>query len=122
MYHILLLCYYLDRPWLTDVQKIKKMQEKVYLALQRCLQKEGAPEEKLAKVQWHDLSHKLTWSFVTQFFYLIHNVFIFYLFCMSTLDGVKASCDEVSLQPSRWQTGVLSSGASWDSIYVPSSL
>ncbi|XP_029003875.1 RAR-related orphan receptor C a [Betta splendens] len=39
-----------DRPWLTDVQKIKKLQEKVYAALQHCLQKEGAPEEKLAKM------------------------------------------------------------------------
>lgn len=27
-----------------------KLQEKVYVALQRCLQKEGAPEEKLTKV------------------------------------------------------------------------
>lgn len=42
---------FLDRPWLTDVQKIQKLQEKVYVALQRCLQKEGASDEKLAKVQ-----------------------------------------------------------------------
>lgn len=40
-----------DRPWLTDVQKVQKLQEKVYVALQRCLQKEGAAEEKLAKVR-----------------------------------------------------------------------
>uniref|UniRef100_A0A8C6MD60 RAR-related orphan receptor C a n=1 Tax=Nothobranchius furzeri TaxID=105023 RepID=A0A8C6MD60_NOTFU len=39
-----------DRPWLTDVQKIQKLQEKVYVSLQRCLQKEGASEEKLAKM------------------------------------------------------------------------
>uniref|UniRef100_A0A3Q2NPQ6 RAR-related orphan receptor C a n=1 Tax=Fundulus heteroclitus TaxID=8078 RepID=A0A3Q2NPQ6_FUNHE len=39
-----------DRPWLTDVQKIHKLQEKVYVGLQRCLQKEGASEEKLAKM------------------------------------------------------------------------
>ncbi|XP_034035506.1 RAR-related orphan receptor C a isoform X2 [Thalassophryne amazonica] len=39
-----------DRPWLTDVQKIQRLQEKVYVALQRCLQKCGAPEEKLAKM------------------------------------------------------------------------
>ncbi|XP_034737197.1 RAR-related orphan receptor C a [Etheostoma cragini] len=39
-----------DRPWLTDVQKIQKLQEKVYVALQRCLQKEGPSEEKLAKM------------------------------------------------------------------------
>ncbi|CAI5639296.1 unnamed protein product [Oreochromis niloticus] len=39
-----------DRPWLTDVQKIQKLQEKVYVALQRCLQREGASEEKLAKM------------------------------------------------------------------------
>ncbi|XP_037325002.2 LOW QUALITY PROTEIN: RAR-related orphan receptor C a [Pungitius pungitius] len=37
-----------DRPWLTDVEKIQKLQEKVYVALQLCLQKEGAAEEKLA--------------------------------------------------------------------------
>lgn len=40
-----------DRPWLTDVQKVQKLQDKVYVALQRCLQKEGASEDKLAKVQ-----------------------------------------------------------------------
>lgn len=40
-----------DRPWLTDVHKIQKLQEKVYVALQRCLQKHGASEEKLAKVK-----------------------------------------------------------------------
>ncbi|KAL6107786.1 rora [Pungitius sinensis] len=39
-----------DRPWLTDVEKIQKLQEKVYVALQLCLQKEGAAEEKLAKM------------------------------------------------------------------------
>lgn len=39
-----------DRLWLTDVQKVHKLQEKVYVALQRCLQKEGAPEEKLTKM------------------------------------------------------------------------
>ncbi|KAM7410110.1 hypothetical protein PAMA_001521 [Pampus argenteus] len=40
-----------DRLWLTDVHKIQKLQEKVYVALQRCLQKEGGSEEKLAKVK-----------------------------------------------------------------------
>uniref|UniRef100_A0A8D3DVS3 RAR-related orphan receptor C a n=1 Tax=Scophthalmus maximus TaxID=52904 RepID=A0A8D3DVS3_SCOMX len=39
-----------DRPWLTDVQKIQKLQDRVYVALQCCLQKEGASEEKLAKM------------------------------------------------------------------------
>ncbi|XP_033937285.1 RAR-related orphan receptor C a [Pseudochaenichthys georgianus] len=39
-----------DRPWLTDVQKIQKLQQKVYVALQGCLQKEGATEQKLAKM------------------------------------------------------------------------
>uniref|UniRef100_A0A8C6S975 RAR-related orphan receptor C a n=1 Tax=Neogobius melanostomus TaxID=47308 RepID=A0A8C6S975_9GOBI len=39
-----------DRLWLTDVHKIQKMQEKVYLALQRCLQKECSSEDKLAKM------------------------------------------------------------------------
>ncbi|KAK2835655.1 hypothetical protein Q5P01_016139 [Channa striata] len=39
-----------DRPWLTDVQKVQKLQEKVYVALQHCLQKGGTSEEKLAKM------------------------------------------------------------------------
>lgn len=39
-----------DRPWLTDAQKVQKLQEKVYVALQYCLHKSGAPEEKLAKM------------------------------------------------------------------------
>lgn len=39
-----------DRPWLTDSQKVQKLQEKVYVALQHCLHKSGAPEEKLAKM------------------------------------------------------------------------
>ncbi|KAM9384753.1 RAR-related orphan receptor C a [Pholidichthys leucotaenia] len=39
-----------DRAWLTDVSKVQKLQEKVYVALQRCLQKGGASEEKLAKM------------------------------------------------------------------------
>uniref|UniRef100_A0A672L877 Nuclear receptor ROR-beta-like n=1 Tax=Sinocyclocheilus grahami TaxID=75366 RepID=A0A672L877_SINGR len=39
-----------DRPWLTDAQKVQKLQEKVYAALQHCLHKSGAPEEKLAKM------------------------------------------------------------------------
>uniref|UniRef100_A0A671R1R7 Nuclear receptor ROR-beta-like n=1 Tax=Sinocyclocheilus anshuiensis TaxID=1608454 RepID=A0A671R1R7_9TELE len=39
-----------DRPWLTDAQKVQKLQEKVYVALQHCLHKSGAPEEKLAKM------------------------------------------------------------------------
>lgn len=39
-----------DRPWLTDSQKVRKLQEKVYVALQHCLNKGGAPEEKLTKM------------------------------------------------------------------------
>uniref|UniRef100_A0A3P9GZF3 RAR-related orphan receptor C a n=1 Tax=Oryzias latipes TaxID=8090 RepID=A0A3P9GZF3_ORYLA len=39
-----------DRPWLTDVQKVQKLQKRVYVALQRCLQNKGASEEKLAKM------------------------------------------------------------------------
>ncbi|CAL8254499.1 unnamed protein product [Merluccius merluccius] len=39
-----------DRPWLTDTQNIQKLQEKVYVALQRCLQREVSSEEKLAKM------------------------------------------------------------------------
>lgn len=44
-----ILCF-TDRPWLTDSQKVQKLQERVYVALQHCLHKSGAPEEKLAKV------------------------------------------------------------------------
>ncbi|XP_056894462.1 RAR-related orphan receptor C a [Takifugu flavidus] len=39
-----------DRPWLTDVQKVQKLQEKVYVALQRCLQRDGGSEEKLTRM------------------------------------------------------------------------
>lgn len=40
-----------DRHWLTEGQKIKKLQEKVYLALQHSLHKSGASEEKMDKVK-----------------------------------------------------------------------
>ncbi|XP_059923855.1 RAR-related orphan receptor C a [Gadus macrocephalus] len=39
-----------DRPWLTDTLHIQRLQEKVYVALQRCLQREASAEEKLAKM------------------------------------------------------------------------
>lgn len=39
-----------DRPWLTDAQKVQKLQEKVYVALQHYLHKSGVHEEKLAKM------------------------------------------------------------------------
>ncbi|XP_035268566.1 RAR-related orphan receptor C a [Anguilla anguilla] len=39
-----------DRPWLTDTQQVQKLQERVYVALQHCLHRSGAPEEKLAKM------------------------------------------------------------------------
>ncbi|XP_015221274.1 RAR-related orphan receptor C a isoform X2 [Lepisosteus oculatus] len=39
-----------DRPWLTDSQKVQKLQERVYLALQHTLHRGGASEEKLAKM------------------------------------------------------------------------
>nr|XP_057921943.1 RAR-related orphan receptor C b [Doryrhamphus excisus] len=38
-----------DRPWLTEGQKVQKLQEKVYLALQHSLHKNGS-EEKLDKM------------------------------------------------------------------------
>ena len=40
-----------DRPWLTEGQKVQKLQEKVYLALQHSLHKSGASDEKLDKVR-----------------------------------------------------------------------
>ncbi|XP_048833033.1 RAR-related orphan receptor C a isoform X1 [Brienomyrus brachyistius] len=39
-----------DRLWLTDTQQVQKLQERVYLALQHCLHRGGASEEKLAKM------------------------------------------------------------------------
>ncbi|KAF4072657.1 hypothetical protein AMELA_G00265450 [Ameiurus melas] len=39
-----------DRPWLTDRQPVQRLQGKVYQALQRCLNKEGANEHKLNKM------------------------------------------------------------------------
>lgn len=44
-----------DRPWLTEGQKVQKLQEKVYLALQHSLNKSAASEEKLDKVGASDL-------------------------------------------------------------------
>lgn len=40
-----------DRPWLTEGQKVQKLQEKVYLALQHSLNKSVASDEKLDKVE-----------------------------------------------------------------------
>lgn len=39
-----------DRPWLSESQKVQKLQEKVYLALQHSLNKSEAPDEKLDKM------------------------------------------------------------------------
>ncbi|XP_017580935.1 RAR-related orphan receptor C a [Pygocentrus nattereri] len=39
-----------DRPWLTDSQRVQRLQEKVYLALQHCLNRGGTSEEKLTKM------------------------------------------------------------------------
>uniref|UniRef100_A0A3P8W2F1 RAR-related orphan receptor C b n=1 Tax=Cynoglossus semilaevis TaxID=244447 RepID=A0A3P8W2F1_CYNSE len=39
-----------DRPWLSEGQKVQKLQEKVYLALQHSLQKKGDSDEKLDKM------------------------------------------------------------------------
>lgn len=39
-----------DRPWLTDRQPVQRLQGKVYQALQRCLNREGANEHKLNKM------------------------------------------------------------------------
>ncbi|RXM92577.1 Nuclear receptor ROR-beta [Acipenser ruthenus] len=38
-----------DRPWLTDTQKVQRLQERVYLALQSCLQRSPTSKEKLTK-------------------------------------------------------------------------
>lgn len=39
-----------DRLWLTDMQQVQKLQDKVYLALQHSLNRSGASEEKLKKI------------------------------------------------------------------------
>ncbi|KAJ8271108.1 hypothetical protein GJAV_G00122850 [Gymnothorax javanicus] len=39
-----------DRLWLTDAQKVQRLQETVFLALQHCLHKNGANEPKMAKL------------------------------------------------------------------------
>ncbi|KAI5610438.1 RAR-related orphan receptor C a, partial [Silurus asotus] len=39
-----------DRPWLTDRQQVQRLQEKVYQALQCCLNRDGANEHKLDKM------------------------------------------------------------------------
>ncbi|KAL2090049.1 hypothetical protein ACEWY4_014737 [Coilia grayii] len=39
-----------DRLWLTDMQQVQKLQEKVYLALQHSLHRSGASDEKLTKM------------------------------------------------------------------------
>ncbi|XP_061098179.1 nuclear receptor ROR-beta-like [Conger conger] len=39
-----------DRLWLTDSLKVQNLQEKVYLALQHCLHRNGANQSKLAKM------------------------------------------------------------------------
>ncbi|KAF5892685.1 nuclear receptor ROR-beta-like, partial [Clarias magur] len=38
-----------DRPWISDRQQVQRLQGKVYQALQRCLNREGANEHKLNK-------------------------------------------------------------------------
>uniref|UniRef100_A0A672I525 RAR-related orphan receptor C b n=1 Tax=Salarias fasciatus TaxID=181472 RepID=A0A672I525_SALFA len=48
-----------DRPWLTEGQKVQKLQEKVYLALQHSLHKSGASDEKLDKVNASDRDSSL---------------------------------------------------------------
>lgn len=64
----------IDRPWLTEGQKVQKLQEKVYLALQHSLHKSVASDEKLDKVQTRNHSstkvlkrrmhiHKLTFAY-----------------------------------------------------------
>lgn len=49
-----------DRPWLTEGQKVQKLQERVYLALQHSLQKSGASDEKLDKVKTSSHNSSLT--------------------------------------------------------------
>ncbi|KAM9475075.1 RAR-related orphan receptor C a [Clarias gariepinus] len=39
-----------DRPWISDRQQVQRLQGKVYQALQRCLNREGANEHKLNKM------------------------------------------------------------------------
>ncbi|XP_062261296.1 RAR-related orphan receptor C b isoform X2 [Platichthys flesus] len=64
-----------DRLWLTEGQKVQKLQDKVYLALQHSLQKSGASDEKLDKMMSKLPSMKSICNLHTdklEFFRLVH--------------------------------------------------
>lgn len=67
-----------DRPWLTEGQKVQKLQEKVYLALQHSLHKSVASDEKLDKVETSVL-HLNVLAFVKNLDY----IFCFHRWCPS---------------------------------------
>lgn len=105
-----------DRPWLTDVQKVQKLQEKVYVALQRCLQKDGASEEKLTRVSACCTALHVQWKTHSQLF-VTHS-----LAGSSSPDGLQTPSYEVHLQPSHRQTGVFPPGSPWDGVHLSSSV
>lgn len=49
-----------ERPWLTDSQKVRKLQEKLFLALQHSLHMSGAADEKLDQVRPSTLHGTIT--------------------------------------------------------------
>lgn len=84
------------------------------MALQRCLQKEGAPEEKLAKVRMqlrYQIKLKSVHSRICG-----PDVFL----PAPLLDGLQASNHEDHLQPSHRQAGVFPPGAPRDDVRLPS--
>uniref|UniRef100_A0A8C9YC94 RAR-related orphan receptor C b n=1 Tax=Sander lucioperca TaxID=283035 RepID=A0A8C9YC94_SANLU len=83
-----------DRPWLTEGQKVQKLQEKVYLALQHSLHKSGASDEKLDKVKQSQLflnayrcTHKKTHIHELTFMYLLSPQMV------SKLPTMKSICN-----------------------------
>lgn len=89
--YLFIIFLHIDRPWLTEGQKVQKLQEKVYLSLQHSLQKSGASDEKLDKVKTsiHSLTHMS-----------VHTQHKDTDLCLSDAptDGVQAAHHEVYLQ------------------------
>lgn len=99
-----------DRPWLKEGQKVQKLQEKVYLALQHSLHK-SVSDEKLDKVNPGprpdarapgDRVRELT--------------------SLPPTDGVQAAHDEVYLQPPHRQAGVFPSGPPGNGLQLPAAV
>lgn len=84
-----------DRPWLTEGQKVQKLQEKVYLALQHSLHKSGASDEKLDKVNQPSELYSNTYIFKNLFthIYIFTPVSLLYPQMISKLPVMKSICN-----------------------------